>query len=439
MRIARVLSVPIMAAALVLCALPAPAKDFVIHAGTLLDGLADAPRLQVSILIRDDRVTAVQSGYLTPPGAEIIDLKDATVMPGFIDCHVHIGALLPNTTNATAYSVTHSDIDRALDDVVFVRQMLQQGFTSARDVGGGDDTVSVRKAIDAGKIPGPRLWVSLEPLGPTAGHGDPRTGLDPALSHTGWDNGIVDSPDQARLRVRQHQGRGATVIKLMPSGGIASTGDDPRAQLMTNEEMRAAVETAHSLGLKVAAHIYPAEAIENAVRAGVDSVEHGSFATAQTFALMKAHGTYLVPTLSVYDVFYATARDHPELLTPGTPAKELANDLLPKRNLPLAIRSGVKIAYGTDLGQGDHTMEFGLLVANGMSPLQALYAATRNAAELLGAADRLGSVQAGRLADLVATRVNPLEQPEAFKHVSFVMKGGVVYRHDDAESVAVPN
>jgi len=438
MMISRVQSASMIAAlSLAWCAPTAFGKDVVVHAGTLLDGVSDAPRHEVSILIHDDRITSVESGFVTPPGAEVIDLAQATVMPGFIDCHVHIGALLPSATNATEYWVTHSDIDRALDDVVFVRQMLQQGFTSARDVGGGDDTVSVRNAIDAGKIPGPRLWVSLEPLGPTAGHGDPRNGMDHALSHPGWDNGIIDSPDEARLRVRQHKGRGATVIKLMPSGGIASAGDDRRAQLLTNEEMRAAVETAHSLGLKVAAHIYPAEAIENAVRAGVDSVEHGSFATAQTFALMKAHGTYLVPTLSVYDVFYAAARDHPELLTPGTPAKELTNDLLPKKNLPLAVKSGVKIAYGTDLGQGDHTMEFGLLIANGMSPLQALYAATRNAADLLGSADRLGSVQKGRLADLVATREDPLAKPEAFGHVSFVMKGGVIYRQNDAEILPV--
>ena len=410
------------------------ARDVVIHAGTLFDGVADSPRKQVSILVRDDRIVSIESGFAAPAGAEIIDLSTATVMPGFIDCHVHISSLLPSRTNATEYWVTHSDIDRALDAAVFIRQMLQQGFTSARDVGGGDDTVSVRNAVNDGKIPGPRLWVSLEPLGPTAGHGDPKNGMDPGLSHPGWDRGVVDSPDQARLRVREHRGRGADLIKLMPSGGIASTGDDPRQQLMTNEEMRVAVETAHSLGMKVAAHIYPAEAIENAVRAGVDSVEHGSFATAQTFALMKAHGTYLVPTLSVYDVFYAAARDRPELLTPGTAPKELANDLLPKRNLPLAVKSGVKIAYGTDLGQGDHTMEFGLLIGNGMTPLQALYAATRNAADLIGAADRIGSVQAGRLADLVATPGNPLADPQLFKQVSFVMKGGKVYRRDGAET-----
>jgi len=222
----------------------------------------------------------------------------------------------------------------------------------------------------------------------------------------------------------------------MPSGGIASTGDDPRQQLMTNEEMRVAVETAHALGLKVAAHIYPAGAIENAVMAGVDSVEHGSFATAQTFALMKAHGTYLVPTLTVYDVFYAAARDHPELLTPGTAPKEMANDQLPKRNLPLAIRSGVKIAYGTDIGEGDHAMEFGLLIANGMAPSDALLTATRNAADLIGASDDIGSIAPGKYADLVAVKGDPLSHPELFEHVDFVMQGGKTYRRDGEPTVA---
>jgi imidazolonepropionase-like amidohydrolase len=408
------------------------AADWVIHAGTLLDGISATPRQHVSILGHDDKILAVEAGFAAPEGVEIIDLSDATVMPGFIDCHVHIAAQLPSRSNATERWLTHSDIDRAFDGAVFVRHMLQQGFTSARDVGGGDDTTAVRDAIDAGKIAGPRLWVSLEPLGPTAGHGDPKSGLDPALSHPGWEHGIVNSPEEARLRVRQHKERGANLIKLMPSGGIASTGDDPRQQLMTNEEMRIAVETAHNLGMKVAAHIYPAAAIENAVRAGVDSVEHGSFATAATFALMKEHGTYLVPTLSVYEVFYAVARDHPELLTPGTAPKELANDLLPKRNLPLAVRSGVKIAYGTDLGEGDHAMEFALLIDNGLAPPEALFAATRNAAELLGAADRIGTVQAGRYADLVATAHDPLQDPREFARVRFVMKGGIVYRRNGA-------
>jgi imidazolonepropionase-like amidohydrolase len=391
------------------------AKDVVVHAGSLLDGIDAKPQHEVSIVIHDDRIVAVKPGFVTPEGADIIDLSSATVMPGFIDCHIHIASLLPSVTNATEYWVTHNDIDRGFDAAVFAREMLQQGFTSARDVGGGDESVAVRDAIEAGKVPGPRLWVALEPLGPTAGHADPRVGLDTALTHPGWDRGIVDTPDEARLRVREHKARGADLIKLVPSGGIASMGDDPRRQLMTNEEMQVAVDTAHGLGMKVAAHLYPAAAIENAVRAGVDSVEHGSFATAQTFALMKAHGTYLVPTLSVYEVFYAAARDHPELLAPGTAAKELANDLLPKRNLPLAVSSGVKIAYGTDLGQGDHTMEFRLLIENGMAPIDALFAATRNAADLIGASDRIGTVQAGRFADLVATAQDPVRDTAQFQ------------------------
>jgi imidazolonepropionase-like amidohydrolase len=417
---------------------PAGAADLVIHAGRLIDGVADSPRSHVSILVHDERIVGIEPGFVMPAGATVIDLSEATVLPGFIDCHVHVGARLPARANATEAWLTRSDLDRAFDDAAFARQMLQQGFTSVRDVGGGDDTVAVRRAIDDGRIAGPRLWVSLEPLGPTAGHGDPRNGLDGALSHAGWDAGRVDSADEARLRVREHKRRGANLIKLMPSGGIASTGDDPHQQLMTMDEMRSAVDAAHALGMKVAAHTYPAAAIENAVRAGVDSIEHGSFATADTFALMKAHGTYLVPTLSVFDVYYVAARDHPDLLAPGTAAKELANDLLPKQNLPLALHSGVRIAYGTDLGEGNHALEFKLLIEAGMSPARAIASATRDAADLLGAADRVGSIQTGRFADIVAVRGDPLADPAELGRVNFVMKGGTVYRRDGVPTGAAP-
>jgi len=411
------------------------AKDLAIHAGTLIDGRSETPMHQVTLLVHDDKIIGIKPGFISPKGAEIIDLSTQTVMPGFIDCHIHMASNLPSKTNATEYSLTHNDIDRAFDAAVNMRSMLLEGFTTGRDVGGGDETTAVRDAIEDGKIAGPRLWVSLEPLGPTAGHGDEHNGLDQALSHPGWENGLVDSPDQARLRVREHKRRGASVIKIMPSGGIASTGDDPRAQVMTDDEIRTVVETAHGLGLKVAAHIYPAGAIEAAVKAGVDSVEHGSFATDETFALMKAHGTYLVPTLTVYEVFYRVARDHPELLTPGTAPKELANDLLPKRNFPKALKSGVKIAYGTDLGEGDHAMEFGLMIEQGMSPHEALNAATRNAAELIGASDKIGSLTEGHFADIVATKSDPMKDPSQFEHVDFVMKGGVVYKQNGVAQI----
>ena len=418
-----------------LLTMTAEAKDLAIQAGTLIDGNGGQPAHKVTILVHDDQITGIQPGFVSPAGVEVIDLSSATLMPGFIDCHIHVTAQLPSKTNATEYWVTHNKIDFAFDGAVYMRQMLQQGFTGGRDVGGGDESVALRNAIDDGKVPGPRLLVALEPLGPTAGHGDPLNGLDGELSHPGWGQGLVDTPEQGRLRVREHKRRGANLIKMMPSGGIASTGDDPHQQLMTNDEMRAVVDTAHTLGMKVAAHIYPDDAIYNAVQAGVDSVEHGSFATARTFALMKQKGTYLVPTLTVYDVFYQVAHDHPELLSPGTAPKELANDLLPKKNLPLAVKSGVKIAYGTDLGEGDHSQEFSLLIENGMAPMDAIKAATSSAADLLGTGAKVGSVQAGKLADLVAVDGDPLASPGLLRQVSFVMKGGIVYRAKGAPTL----
>jgi imidazolonepropionase-like amidohydrolase len=419
---------PALAAALALAgASAAQAGDIVVHAGALFDGVSPTLREKVSIVIHDDRIVAVEPGFTTRPGAQIVDLSGQTVLPGLIDCHIHISARLPGQDNSLVWAVTHNDIDQALVGAKYGRELLAQGFTAARDVGGGDETVSLMNAFAEGTLAGPRLWVSLEPLGPTAGHGDPRDGLSRDLSIAHAENGIVDSPEMAVQRVREHKRRGATVIKIMPSGGIASTGDNPNQQLMTDAEMSAAVAAAHSLGLKVAAHIYPAEAIDHAVLAGVDSVEHGSFADARTYALMKAHGTYLVPTLTVFAVFSAVARDHPELLQPGTAPKELANDAIPARNLGPAYRAGVKLAYGTDIGQGDHAMEFGLMVGAGVSPLDALYAATRNAADLIGASDRIGGVVPGKLADLVAVDGDPLKDIKIMQHVRFVMKGGVVF------------
>ncbi len=416
---------------------PALGKDIVVHAGALLDGVSATPHHEVSILITDDKITGVQAGYIAPAGTEIVDLTHQTVMPGFIDCHIHISQRSPGGENEVEYDVTHNDIDKALDGAKFGREMLLQGFTSARDVGGGDETVSLRNAFAAGTLPGPRMFVSLEPMGPTGGHGDPANGMDSGFSHPGWQNGIVDTPEMGRLRVREHKRRGADLIKMMPSGGIASIGDDPHRMLMTDDEMKSVVDTAHALGMKVAAHIYPADAIKHAVLAGIDSVEHGSFADAEAYALMKAHGTYLVPTLTVYDVFYRAASDHPDMLPPGTAAKELANDQKPIQNFPNALKAGVKVAYGTDIGEGDHAREFILLTKATMPPADALFAATRNAADLIGASDRIGSVQPGRFADLVAVDGDPLSDVTEFEKMKFVMKAGVVYKSGGEPTAAM--
>jgi imidazolonepropionase-like amidohydrolase len=426
----KIAAIVLVSAMMAVACKPASAKDVVIHAGTLLDGVSATPRQTMSILIHDDRIVSILNGTVTPDGAEVVDLSHATVMPGFIDCHIHISEKLPGGENEVEYAVTHSDIDAALNGARFGHDMLLQGFTSARDVGEGDETVALRNAFAAGTLPGPRLFVSLEPLGPTGGHADESNGFASDISRRGWDNGIVDSADEGRKRVREHKKRGADLIKMMPSGGIASVGDDPHRMLMTDDEMKSVVDTAHALGMKVAAHIYPADAIEHAVMAGVDSVEHGSFADAEAYQLMKQHGTYLVPTLTVYDVFYRAASEHPDMLPPGTAAKELANDQAPIRNFPNALKAGVKIAYGTDIGEGDHAREFVLLTGAGMPAADALFAATRNAADLIGASDRIGSIQPGRFADIVAVAGDPLADPKQFEHVMFVMKDGVVYKQN---------
>lgn len=413
------------------------AADTIIHAGTLIDGATATPHRQMSIVLHGDHIIAVESGFIRRPGVPVIDLSHQTVLPGLIDCHIHISAPLPGRSNAVEDMVTRTPLDLAFRAAAYARALLLQGFTSARDVGGGDETVALRDAIAAGRTAGPRLLVSLEPLGPTAGHGDPANGLDPALSHPGWKNGIVDTPEEGRYRVREHRRRGADLIKIMPSGGIASTGDNPRQQLMTDEEIKAVIDSAHALGMKVAAHTYPSGAIRAAVLAGVDSIEHGSFIDADTARLMKQHDTYLVPTLTVYDVFMQTARQHPELLPPGTAAKELANDALPKANLPVPYKVGVKIAYGTDIGEGDHAREFVLLREAGVSAADALLAATGTAADLLGTADHAGRVLPGHDADLIAVNGNPLEDLSLMQRVDFVMKGGVVYKSGGQPTLAI--
>lgn len=422
-------------AALVLAGLPvtALAHDVVVHAGRLLDGTGAAPREQVSILITDDRITAIEPGFVTPVGAEVVDLSRQTVLPGLIDTHVHITMSL-HGGDPIRNAVTRDEFMAMADGVSDARLTLMAGFTSVRSV--GDPTaavVALKRAIAEGTVPGPRLWVAGTTLGPTGGHGDPANGLLPDMAELPhWSDSLIDSPEQARLAVRRLWRAGVDLIKIMPSGGVMSIGDDPKLQLMDDDEIRAVVQTAHALGLKVAAHAHGKLAIDHAIMLGVDSIEHGTYADAASYRLFKEHGTYLVPTLLVAERVYEMARTHPEKLNPSTARKAIQVVPVLMANFHRAYDAGVKIAFGTDTfgvsPHGRNAEEFALLVKGGLTPMEAILAATRNAADLLGASGDVGSVQAGRYADLIAVDANPLQDVHVLENVIFVMKGGLVVK-----------
>jgi imidazolonepropionase-like amidohydrolase len=409
------------------------AEDVIIHAGVLIDGVSQTPRRHVSILIHDGKIADVQDGFTEKTGIATVDLSDQTVLPGLIDCHVHLDGATVGLINR----VTQTPGDLALIAAFNARRTLDAGFTTVRNVGAdyGSD-VAVKHAIERGITPGPRLWVSREPLSPTGGHSDPSNGMQPDVDDPQWHSRVVDGPEAGIRAVREHRKHGADLIKIMPSGGVGSIGDDPSRQLMSNDEMKAIIETAHALGMKVAAHAHGKLAIDNAVRLGVDSIEHGSYADKESYELMKQHGTYLVPTELVAQRLADLARTHPERMTnPDMAAKILPIAPIILKNLGSAYRAGVKIAFGTDttggiIQFGENAKEFAVMVAAGMKPMDAIIAATGNAADLLGATEQVGSIRAGRFADIIAVSGDPLQDITRLEQVSFVMKGGIVYRRD---------
>ena len=412
---------------------PAAAQDVVIHAGRLIDGVSKSERSNVSIVIHDDRIVRIEPGFVTPEGAEIIDLSKSTVLPGLIDCHVHITGQFDGG-NPVAEAVTETRFDSAVKSTTYARNTLLAGFTSVRDVGADADVViALKKAIAKGIVEGPRMWVAGPSLGPTGGHEDAANGMDPELLDPTWTANVVDSPYDGRRIVRELHRKGADLIKIMPSGGVLSIGDDPKRQLMADDEIAEIVKTAHNLGMKVAAHAHGEGAINAAVRLGVDSIEHGTYADVASYKLMKEHGTYLVPTLLIGQAVADVAKAHPEQLNPSSAKKALETVPRMRQNLHDAYAAGVKIAFGTDqslVPHGQNAREFALMVKAGMTPMDAIVAATGSAADLIGDTNDIGSVRPGRYADIVAVDGDPLKDVTVLEHVAFVMKGGTVYKED---------
>jgi imidazolonepropionase-like amidohydrolase len=414
------------------CALNAQPAFYAIKAARLFDGIGGMVVEPGLVIVSEGRIQSV-GGRTVPPGATVIDLGDATLLPGFIDAHTHLSdEFNPNYDGATLLSLQRPVAENAIRATANARKTLMAGFTSVRDVGGSDFIdVGLRNAIDAGVVAGPRMLVAVHALGSTGGHCDDSAGFRFGIFNreTGPEDGVINSPDQARYAVRFNIKYGADVIKTCASGGVLSPTDDVDVPQLSQEELNALVDEAHTLRRKTAAHAHGAEAAKRAVRAGIDSIEHGTFLDDEAMRMMHDKGVFLVPTLTTR--IGLRESKFPPLVQAKADHAVAQQDAMLKR----AVALGLRIALGTDAGvypHGENAAEFGFMAADGMSTAQALRAGTSVAAELLGLSDKVGALKPGMLADIVAVPGNPLQDIKVTQSVVFVMKDGVVYRNDRA-------
>jgi imidazolonepropionase-like amidohydrolase len=429
-----------LAAALVLCPLahlpavaaeaPAPAPAFVlVRAGTLLDGSGGRPRKNVDVLIKDGRIQEVGPHLAAPAGATTLDLSDETVLPGLIDCHTHL--TFEVSANSALRGVTETAPDQAIQATIFARRTLEAGFTTVRNVGAGEFVdVALKRAIDRGTVPGPRMIVSTNSFSIVGGHGD-ANGYRPGIleEHLDYTQGLPTGPDECRKAVRYAHKHGAGVIKIMSTGGVLSANDALDARSFSDAELAAIVDEAKLLGLKVCSHAHGVEGIRSAVKAGVASIEHGTYLDDETARLMREKGCWLVPTRSAGEWVYDQATKGG--IPPHAVQKALQVGPIMRDAFRRAYRAGVKIAFGTDAGvfpHGTNAKEFKMMTDLGMSPMEAIVTATKSASELLGW-NEVGLVEKGRYGDLVAVRGDPLADITLLEHPSVVIKGGQVV-HD---------
>lgn len=422
-----------------LCAHSAYAADdsaavTVLHCPRLFDSIAGKMLGQTTVVISGDKFDKIADGYQTVPGAKLIEFSDATCLPGLIDDHVHIDHEFSKNTYVEATRLNLADY--AVRSTFYAKRTLLAGFTTVRNVGDHHyDTVALRNQIAAGFAEGPRIFTAGPAISSTGGHADGTNGLSMDLQgDPGPLQSIIDSPEEARKVVRLHYKEGADLIKAMPSGGVMDLGTNGSNPQMTEDEIKAIVDTAHDYGMKVAVHAHGAEAIRRAVVAGVDSVEHGTFMDDQDIRLMKEHGTFYCPT--VYTGQYVAAQAKLGAYPPAVAKKALEVGPQILKTLARAYKGGVKIAYGTDAGvfpHGQNWEDFIYMVQAGLPPAYALQTATVNAAELLGHLDEIGSITAGKYADVVAVPGDPVQDMQVMSKVSFVMKAGAVYKQDGVE------
>lgn len=409
----------------------APAQSVtIVRAGTLIDGNGKAPIRNAVIVIRGDVIESVSSGAPSPEmlrGATVIDLSQSTVLPGLMDCHDHIMGT-PGDGGDTQM-LQESDADQVLHGVKHARITLEAGFTTIRNVGSGSfGDISLKRAIARGDIVGPRIYGAGPGIGITGGHAD-INGFRADLPLRGYAQ-IVDGADDVVKAIRRQVKFGADLIKITASGGVLSAGDSVHHEQYSEAELSAAIEEAARLGRRVAAHAHAAKAIVTAARAGAASIEHGSFVDEEGIRVMKEKGTYLVPTLYTLDFIINEGKQN------GVPRyaidKAIEVSKVQRANLKKAYQAGVKFAYGTDAAvfpHGRNARDFAILVDQlGVPPMEAIQMATKAAADLLGIADKAGTIEKGKWADLIAVKGDPLANIRLLENVNFVMKGGVVFK-----------
>jgi imidazolonepropionase-like amidohydrolase len=414
----------------VFCSLSLFAQRTLIHCGTLIDGKSNDVQSQMTIVVEGNKITSIDKGF-TKAGKDdkLIDLSKKTVMPGLIDMHVHLEGETNKDQALQRFTMNKADI--AFKSTIYAKKTLMAGFTTVRDLGGSGVNTSLRNAVNQGLIVGPRIFSAGKSIASTGGHADPTNGYrEDLMGDPGPKEGVINSPEEARQAVRQRYKDGSDLIKITATGGVLSIAKDGSGPQFTTEELAAIVETAKDYGFHTAAHAHGAEGMKRAVEAGITTIEHGTKMTEEVMELMIKKGTYYVPTISA-GRFVAEKANEPGYYHPLVVPKALEIGPQIQQTFAKAYKKGVKIAFGTDAGvfpHGDNGKEFTYMVEAGMPALEAIKSATVVAAAVLGMTDKIGTIEAGKLADIVGTDENPLQNIKTMEKVSFVMKDGVVHK-----------